>query len=163
MEWSEEFKSQSAMRLQENVPRIAKCLVQLTNQEVWFSPNEQSNSIGHLILHLCGNITQYIQSALGGAMDNRQRQLEFNSEDHLSNKELVAKITKVINEAELIILNAEPENLLLTRQVQAFSLSGIGIIIHVVEHLSYHTGQIAFYTKQLKNKDLEFYKGLNLD
>ena len=47
--------------------------------------------------------------------------------------------------------------------VQGFQLSGIGIVVHVVEHYSYHTGQISFWTKQLKNKDLRFYAGLDLN
>ena len=163
MDWAEEFKSQSAMRLQENIPRIEKCFAELKHQEIWFSPNKQSNSIGHLILHLCGNITQYIHSSLGGDKDQRQRDLEFSSKEHIPLQALLEKITEVVNEAELIILNCTKECLLKERKVQAFNLSGIGIIIHVVEHFSYHTGQIAYYTKELKNKDLGFYEGIKLD
>ena len=73
------------------------------------------------------------------------------------------KIKTVVDKAELIILKCSEENLLKERKVQAFNLSGIGIIIHVVEHFSYHTGQIAYYTKELKNTDLQFYEGLDLD
>ena len=163
MKWAEEFKTQSAFRLQENVPRIEKCFAQLKREEIWYSPNAQSNSIGHLVLHLCGNITQYIHSSLAGEKDQRERDLEFTSTEKLSAKALLEKLTTVVNTAEHIILNCSEKELLKKRKVQAFNLSGIGVIIHVVEHFSYHTGQIAYYTKELKNKDLEFYSGINLD
>lgn len=163
MDWAEEFKTQSAMRMQENILRIEKCFAELKHEEIWYSPNQQSNSIGHLILHLCGNITQYIHSSLGGDKDQRERDLEFSSNEHLTPQALLEKIKTVVDKAELIILKCSEENLLKERKVQAFNLSGIGIIIHVVEHFSYHTGQIAYYTKELKNKDLQFYEGLDLD
>lgn len=163
MGWAQEFRTQSAMRLQENIPRIEKCFTELKHDEIWYSPNEKSNSIGHLILHLCGNITQYIHASLGGEKDQRKRDLEFSSKEHLTAKVLLEKIKRVVKTAELIILKCSEENLLKERKVQAFNLSGIGIIIHVVEHFSYHTGQIAFFTKELKNIDLEFYSGIKLD
>jgi uncharacterized damage-inducible protein DinB len=163
MNWAEELKAQSAFRLQENIPRIEKCFAELKHEEIWYSPNQQSNSIGHLILHLCGNITQYIHSSLGGEKDTRERDLEFSSPNQIEAKELLEKIKTVVDKAELIILKCSEENLLKERKVQAFHLSGIGIIIHVVEHFSYHTGQIVYYTKALKNKDLKFYEGLELN
>ena len=163
MGWAQEFRTQSAMRLQENIPRIEKCFSELKHEEIWYSPNTESNSIGHLILHLCGNITQYIHSSLGGEQDQRERDLEFSSKEHIPPQDLLEKIIAVVDKAELIILKCSEENLLSERKVQAFHLSGIGIIIHVIEHFSYHTGQIAYFTKELKNKDLEFYKGMELD
>ena len=162
MNWAEEFKTQSAFRLQENVPRIEKCFSELKHEEIWYSPNQQSNSIGHLILHLCGNITQYIHSSLGGEKDSRERDLEFSSKEKISAESLLEKLIGVANKAELIILKCSEKDLLKERKVQAFNLTGIGVIIHVVEHFSYHTGQIAYYTKELKNKDLEFYSGIDL-
>jgi uncharacterized damage-inducible protein DinB len=161
--WVEEFKEQSIFRLDENIPRITKCLNELTEEEIWYSPNKQSNSIGHLILHLCGNITQYIHSSLGGAEDNRKRNLEFTTTERLSRTALIEKITKVIEKAKTIVQRCTDVEFLRYRTVQGFNLSGMGIVIHVVEHLSYHTGQITYYTKELKNKDLEFYKGQDLD
>ena len=162
-DWATEFKTQSAFRLQENYPRIEVCINQLKAEEIWHSPNKSSNSIGHLILHLCGNITQYIHSSIGNQRDNRNRELEFSSVEKLAPNVLLEKIKTVIDSAELIILKASEKELLKERNVQGFKLSGLGVVIHVVAHLSYHTGQIAYYTKALKNKDLEFYKDLDLN
>ncbi len=70
---SQEFKTQSVAYFEANTPRIEKCLAQLNETEVWLRPNGASNSVGNLLLHLCGNITQYILSSLGGQPDHRTR------------------------------------------------------------------------------------------
>lgn len=160
---AQEFKAQSIFRLEENPPRIKKCLDQLSEDEVWKKPNNSSNSIANLILHLCGNITQYIHSSLANTPDNRNRDLEFSITQAYSKAELFEKIDTVIKTAVKIIDDCDEATLLKLKSVQGFEFSGTGIIIHVVEHLSYHTGQIAFWTKYLKNQDLGFYEGMDLN
>lgn len=122
-----------------------------------------SNSIGNLILHLCGNIRQYIISGLGEQEDTRQRDKEFSINKLYGKAELLNKLQETVAEAVAIVATTDAESLLTIRSVQGFSLSGVGIIMHVVEHFSYHTGQIAYWTKILKNTDLGFYAGLNLN
>lgn len=160
---STELKNHAILRMQENTPRISKCLDQLTEEEVWQRPNDASNSMGNLILHLCGNITQYIISSLGGKKDLRVRDEEFDARGGYTKKQLIEKLEKTVNEAIEVIQNAPEEDLLRVRAVQAYQFSGAGNIIHAVEHYSYHTGQIAFWTKLLKNKDLGFYTGVDLN
>ncbi|NNE28987.1 MAG: DUF1572 family protein, partial [Saprospiraceae bacterium] len=121
-----------------------------------------SNSVGILIQHLCGNITQYIHSSLGGQPDSRRRDQEFVTSQR-SSEELLEELRTTIQKALEVINNCPQKELLRFRNVQGFQLSGMGIIIHVVEHLSYHTGQIAFWTKNLKNQDLGFYEGMDLN
>ena len=91
------------------------------------------------------------------------RDKEFSAKDGFTKNELSAKLESTVDEAIRIIESLDEERLLKTYSVQGFDLSGIGIIIHVTEHYSYHTGQIAFWIKQLKNKDLGFYSGVNLN
>ena len=158
-----EFISQSVYRINENTTRILKCLNEIDETETWQRSNENSNCIGNIILHLCGNITQYAISALGETEDVRIRDKEFSAKDGFLKNELSAKLESTVDEAVRIIENLNEERLLKTYSVQGFNLSGIGIIIHVTEHYSYHTGQIAFWIKQLKNKDLGFYSGVNLN
>jgi len=153
----------AVLRMSENTPRIAKCMQELTEEEVWQRPNASSNSIGNLILHLCGNITQYIISSLGGKDDLRVRDEEFAAVGGYTRAQLISKLEGTVSEAIQIMKNATEEELLKQRPVQAYNFSGIGNIIHVVEHYSYHTGQIAFWTKLLKNKDLGFYAGVDLN
>lgn len=159
----EELKAQIVLRMQENLPRIEKCLNLLSQEEVWQKHNETSNSIANLILHLCGNITQYIHSSLGQQPDYRARDEEFSTTSGLSKKELYIKIETTINEACEIINTCSNEELERRRNVQGFTLTGIGCAIHVSEHLSYHVGQIALLTKLLTNKDLGFYDGQDLN
>ncbi|HEX5171903.1 MAG TPA: DinB family protein [Cyclobacteriaceae bacterium] len=158
-----ELISQAIARLQENTPKIKRCLDELTEEEIWQKPNPSSNSVGNLILHLCGNITQYILSSLGGVEDKRERDREFLVDGGLNKKELIEKLTLTVNDAALVIRRLDKEDLLRIRSVQGYNLSAIGIIIHVVEHYSYHTGQIIFWTKLLKDKDLGFYANIDLN
>ncbi len=163
MKWEEEFKEQAVLRMSENLPRVKKCLNLLTTQQIWQRPNAQSNSIGNLILHLCGNITQYINASLGEEKDERNRDLEFTSTEKMNAEELYGKFEEVFLKAILIILKTDKKELLKSRKVQGFTLTGMGIILHVTEHLLYHVGQIAFYTKQLTNTDLGFYADMDLN
>ena len=158
-----EFIEQSIYRINENTPKIEKCLNELTEEEIWKRPNASSNSVGNIILHLCGNVTQYIISSIGGKEDIRKRDEEFSTKGGYTKGELFNKLTGTLNEAIAIINVCSNEELLRIRRVQAFEKSGVGIIVQVVEHYSYHTGQIIFWTKLLRDKDMAFYAGLDLN
>jgi uncharacterized damage-inducible protein DinB len=158
-----EFISQAVFRMQENTPRIEKCLQLLSEEDVWKKPNEAGNSIGNLILHLCGNITQYIISSLGNKEDNRVRDEEFSVKGGYTKEQLFKKLTATVAEAVGIIQSLDENELMHIRSVQGFQLSAIGSILHVAEHYSYHTGQIALITKLITNKDLGFYAGYDLN
>jgi len=158
-----ELIEQAIFRMDENTPRIQKCLDQLSEAEVWQRPNGSSNSVGNLILHLCGNIRQYIVSSLGEVPDSRDRDAEFNGEGSMNKAALYDKINGTVEEAKTVIRQLQEEDMLRQRSVQGFSFSAVGIILHVMEHYSYHTGQIAFWTKLLKDRDLGFYADFDLN
>ncbi|CAL2078427.1 DinB family protein [Tenacibaculum sp. 190524A05c] len=158
----EELKNQIIYRLDESTRMNTKSLSLISEEDVWKRINNSSNSIGNLILHLCGNITQYAISSLGNTDDLRNRDLEFSINKGYSKSELLEKLNTTLEEAKEIINNTTLEEYLRKREVQGFTFSGVGIVIHVTEHYSYHTGQIAFWVKQLKNKDLGFYDGVDL-
>lgn len=149
--------------MQESKERIEKCLAQINDTEIWQRPNSQLSSVGNLVLHLCGNIRQYAIASLGNMPDNRERQKEFDTMGGYDSKELSTKIVATIEEALTTITNASEEAMMQERIVQGFNMTGIGICVHVTEHLSYHTGQIAMHTKLLRNQDLGFYAGMDLD
>lgn len=157
-----EFIENAIYRLDENMRMVQISLNGLSEEELWQKPNSASNSVANLILHLCGNITQYAISSLGERPDIRERDLEFSVNSGAKKKEMLKKLADTVFHAKSVITHCSSEKLLYKREVQGFSYSGIGIIIHVVEHFSYHTGQIAFWVKQLKNKDLEFHKDVDL-
>lgn len=158
-----EFIEQSVFRMKESTERIEKCFILLSEDDIWLKPNSQLNSIGNLVLHLCGNITQYIISSLSGNPDIRKRDEEFSASRSLNKSELLSKLKATVDSAVKIIEKQKEASLLKTRSVQGYSLSGMGIIIHVVEHYSYHTGQIALLTKLFKDEDLGFFAGIDLN
>ena len=158
----EELVKNALYRMDESTRMIRKSLVEVSEEELWLKPNESLNSIANLILHLCGNITQYIISSLGETEDIRKRDLEFETNESGTKSEILEKLENTVDTAKRVIFDSSLDQLLKIRSVQGFSFSGVGVIMHAVEHYSYHTGQIAFWVKQIKNKDLGFYDGIDL-
>jgi uncharacterized damage-inducible protein DinB len=148
---------------QESLPRIRTCLLQLGADEIWARPNTQTVSAGNLVLHLAGNVRQYIIAALGGSPDLRERQAEFDSTGPMATADLIAHLEEAMEEASVVLDRIDPARLLETHRVQGFVESGLSILVHVVEHFSYHTGQIAYIVKSRKNVDLGFYRGKDLN
>jgi len=159
----EELVKNALYRMDESTRMISKSLAEVSEDEIWQKPNNSLNSIGNLILHLCGNITQYVISSLGETEDTRNRDEEFSSNKIITKEELLVKLNVTVDTAKRVIFDANEKQLLQLKSVQGFTFSGVGIIMHVVEHYSYHTGQIAFWIKQLKNIDLGFYDGQDLN
>ncbi len=149
--------------MHEFVPRITQCLVMLTNDEIWHRPNSNSNSIGNLILHLCGNVRQYILSGIDGQEDFRARQNEFDEKGPLEKEILIEKMNFLMIEVNQALERIHKNDWVAIKKVQCYEMSVLSILIHVIEHFSYHTGQIAYYTKLLKNEDLKFYEDLDLE
>ncbi len=158
----EEFIQNAIYRLDESTRMNTISLERLSEEDIWKRPNENLNSVGNLILHLCGNMSQYIISSLGETEDTRKRDIEFDTISGFNKKELLLMLTETTEKSKRIINDASLAQLVRKRKVQGFLFSGIGVVLHAVEHYSYHTGQIAFWTKQLKNKDLGFYDGIDL-
>ena len=160
----EEMKKETRRRMfEDNLTRLEKCLNLLTEEELWYRPNENTVSVGNLVLHLCGNIRQWILSGLGGEPDLRQRQSEFDEAGPMPAQQLLEKLKSVLAEVNLLLDRLEPQILVEKRTVQGFDESGLSIIVHVVEHFSYHVGQITYITKAKKNVDLKYYGGVDLD
>ena len=158
-----EIAIQASYRFDESLRMIRKSFQELSEEELWQSPNDSLNSVANLILHLCGNIRQYVIASLGEKPDERDRDAEFAATSGYDKKALLKMFENTIGEAKAVIQKTSVDQLLKKREVQGFYFSGIGIVVHAVEHCSYHTGQIAFWTKLLKNRDLGFYEGLDLN
>mgnify|MGYP003633513744 CR=1 FL=1 len=171
MNWTTDFKENAMYRIDENTRMIeiafaklqAQCHPEPVEGQIWKRPNEASNSMGNLILHLCGNMTQYVIASVGEQVDTRLRDIEFDTTEGFSKVELLGKLHETVDLVKATIENATEEQLLKKRKVQGFSFSGMGCVLHAVEHYSYHTGQIAFWVKQLMNSPLGFYDGMDLN
>ena len=108
-------------------------------------------------------MTQYVLSSLGGEPDNRERGKEFSAEGGYTKEQLLSRLSTVVTKVIAVVEQQEEASLLKTRSVQGFTKTGLSIILHITEHYSYHTGQIALLTKLMTNQDLGFYKGLDLN
>jgi hypothetical protein len=95
---------------EECLPRILNCLDQLDDNQIWWRPNENSNSIGNLILHLCGNVRQWIYTGWDPMPDNRNRQSEFDERGPISRDELVSKLTDTMSTVKPVIENVPSMN-----------------------------------------------------
>ncbi len=158
-----EFIQNCKYRLQESLRMIKICYSDLAEDQIWQKPNENSNSIANQTLHLCGNLRQYAIASLSEGKDERIRDLEFSTSGGYAKAELLSKLESTIEEVFKIADSIPPESWLKIRSVQGFKFSGVGVLLHAVEHLSYHTGQIALITKLYKNRPLGFYDGFDLN
>ncbi|HEY3038314.1 MAG TPA: DinB family protein [Pyrinomonadaceae bacterium] len=150
---------QKARELLQNeyLPKIERCVEKLTDEQVWWRPNPESNSIGNLLLHISGNARQWIVCGLGGATDERQRQTEFDERRIIARDELLALLRKTVAEIEDVLAAFDPAHLLNSYPIQGTEATALAAIFHVTEHFSMHTGQIILLTKMLANLDLGFY------
>ncbi len=143
---------------EESFPRLRQCLAELSEDEIWYKANDNSNAVGNLALHLCGNVRQWIVSGLGGETDNRQRDLEFLPDSRIPVKELLHLIDTTEKDAAEVLRHCTTSDLLKIRDVQIYKETGIAILIHVVEHFSYHVGQITYFVKYRRDIDMGYYE-----
>lgn len=141
----------------EYLPKIERCLELLSDEQIWWRPNEDSNSVGNLLLHLCGNAQQWIVCGLGGEPDDRVRQSEFDERRVISRKELLTKTKETLSRVDATLAQFDESRLLETFQIQGTTVTALEAIFHVTEHFSMHTGQIILLAKMIGNTDLGFY------
>jgi len=140
------------------MPKIEKCLDLLSEEDVWWRSHETNNSVGNLLLHLSGNVRQWIVSGIGGAPDSRQRPLEFSERDPIPKEIVWSKLQNAVADASQVLKTFPAGQLLEKRNIQGFDNTALQAIFHVVEHFSLHTGQIIYITKLRQGRDLKFYK-----
>ena len=154
---AEEFIRNSRKELRTRRERIETCVRKLTEEQVWTRRHENENAIGNLVLHLCGNVRQWIISGVGGAADQRDRDAEFARREPLPVEELLSRLRQTLDEADGVLDRIGPEDLLSTRRIQVYEVTVLHAILHVAVHFSEHSGQIIWATKGLTGEDLGFY------
>jgi len=139
------------------LPKIERCVALLNDEQIWWRANPSSNSIGNLLLHLSGNVRQWIAVGLGGAVDTRNRDAEFAQREVIPREELLTRVRETLREADQTLAQFDEVRLLDRFTIQGLEVSALAAIMHVVEHFSMHTGQIILLTKLLTATDLHFY------
>lgn len=140
------------------VPKMCDSIELLSDEEIWWRVNDASNSVGNLILHLCGNMRQWIISGLGGAEDIRRRDLEFSEKGPIPRAELIEKLRATVRDASNVIRRLTAKDLVREYSIQGYRVTGYEAAIHVTTHIAYHAGQIIYVAKMKRARDLGFTK-----
>lgn len=162
MSTDELLKQACLKHLAEGRDRLHKCVGLLTHEQLWHRANANTVSVGNLLLHLCGNVGQWINSTLGGASDHRHRDAEFADSGSLDKSALLARLDEVMDLAQCTIKELNGEQLAREYEVQCYRETGVAILVHVTEHFSYHVGQVTLHAKLFLDVDTGYYAGQDL-
>ena len=154
------FLRYSAEDLQQLTGRIQHCLGKLTADQIWLRHSENENAVGNLVLHLCGNVRQWIGFGVGKLPDVRERDAEFAARGDIPPAELSARLNEAVEMAVKIVTELPHARLTERTEIQGHDITVLEAIYHVVEHFAQHTGQIILLTKLLTGEDLGFYAHL---
>ncbi len=142
-------------------PRLKACVETMSTEQIWWRPNDASNSVGNIILHLNGNVTQWLVASFNRDQDKRDRPAEFSAVGGLAAAELLDRLGATLAEAAKVLDRLNPDELLAPYEIQGYHVHGLDAVYQVVEHFGLHYGQIAYIAKNLSGKDLGFYRELN--
>lgn len=142
-------------------PRLRGCVESLSDEQIWWRPNDASNSIGNLLLHLNGNVRQWLISPFQHLEDKRDRPAEFAERRIIPAAELVTELDATMHEASEVLAQVREVDLSTPFEIQGYKVTGLKAIYQVVEHFAMHYGQIVFITKLVRAKDLGFYRELD--
>ena len=157
----QDFLRISAEKLRRSESRIEDCVRRLDYDQIWTRNSDNVNSVGNLVLHLCGNVRQWIGFGIGGLEDRRDRDSEFATRGGLTPAELVERVRRVVSDAIEIIGKFDPARLPDKVTIQNLEVTKMEAIYQVVEHFAQHTAQIIFITKMLTGEDLGYFAHLN--
>ena len=129
------------------VEKLDHCAAQLSDAQIWWRPTSEMNSIGNLILHLCGNLRQWVTSGIGGLTDDRNRPLEFSERGPIPMNELRQKLESEVASAKAAMMHATPETLLKSLTIQGFAVTGYDAVVHSISHFRGHVQEIVHMTR----------------
>jgi uncharacterized damage-inducible protein DinB len=160
MTLEQDFLAAAADKLAENVSRIEACMARLPAGALWARDSENENAVGNLLLHLEGNVRQWIVSGIGGAPDSRDRPREFSARSGPTASVMLTNLRATVDEAVRVIRALSHPRLAAAVCIQGYDTTVLAAIFHVVEHFSGHTYQIILLTKRAIGEDLGFYNYL---
>lgn len=141
--------TEAARLSSEYLHKIDTVVASLAPTQVWWRANERSKSIGNLLLHLDGNLSQWVLVGLGNEEHGRQRAAEFAAREGAPAEELLADLQSVVQQCLAVAESINDEALRKDYEIQGYRRDGFAVLLHAVEHMSYHTGQIVLLAKQL--------------
>ena len=162
--FAQAFLQETRQALAQEHRRIAHSLGQLDESQIWQRPSPDVNSIGTIIVHLCGNLRQRFLHGIGGAEDVRNRPSEFTGAATFSKQELLATLNELIRKIDALLQDLPVGVLLAPRRIQGEETVGLAVIYRTVTHLEGHALQIAYVTHTLVGDRYEpFWKPANAE
>ena len=125
---------------------ITHCLDQLPQADVWWRPAEGQNSVGNLVLHVCGAMRQLIVSGVGDAPDDRRRAVEFADLGPIATPELKRRVADTVGACCQVIASPSGADLLATRRIRGTSMTVLAALLTAAYHSSEHAAQIVYIT-----------------
>lgn len=152
------FIERSRYYLADEYPaKLRLVLREIPASAIWHRPNEASNSIGNLVLHLAGNVREWIVSGIGGAPVTRDRASEFARRDGPGVEDLVLELESAVREADAVLAMLGEADLGRACTIQGRETTVLAAVYHVVEHFAMHTGQIILLAKVHVPGRIHFY------
>jgi uncharacterized damage-inducible protein DinB len=148
--------AESANELAKALGKIEHCLGQLSDEQVWQRPGPELNSIGNLLLHLCGNLRQWVVAGLGGTPDVRDRPAEFAERGPVPKEELLGRLRDAVDEARAVLARQTARQWLAVRRIQGFDVTGLAALFDSVPHFRGHTQEIVHRTRVLLGDAYQF-------
>jgi hypothetical protein len=156
VELASAFIIESRHCLSEGMGKIEHCVGQLRDDQVWWRARPEMNSIANLVLHLSGNLRQWIISGCGGAKDLRNRPMEFSDQSNRPKNEVLAILKKVVAESDAVLGALTPEKLLSPGRIQGYETTGMAAIIKAISHFRGHVQEIIHMTRQQLGEKYRF-------
>ncbi len=154
---SQTFIEESIKLLDQSMIKISHCLDQLTDQQIWWRPQQPLNSIGNLMLHLAGNLRQWTVGGIGGRDDDRDRESEFSHREQIEKRELLKRLSDTVDQTKSLLTDLREPQLTETRRIQEFEVTVLGAITHTTSHFVGHTHQIVFITRLILGDRYRFH------
>ena len=151
------FPELSARYLKEYLDKIRLAVAGFDEDGIWWRPAPGTNSAGNLMLHLSGNLTLWILVAVAGERHERRRSEEFRADRTATRDELLDKLTATVERAAEVVSGLDAGALVRPVAIQGYDTDVLGAVLHAVEHMAYHTGQIVWIAKQVRPGALKFY------
>lgn len=151
------FLEESCYLLDQSLVKIHHCLRQMSDEQIWWRPQESLNSVGNLILHMGGNLRQWSVVGIGGLPDDRDRPSEFLASRRLPRQELVAGLDGAVAQAQQLFRPLSADQLLQQRRIQEFDVTVLRAICHTVSHFVGHSHQIIYLTRLALGDRYEFH------
>jgi uncharacterized damage-inducible protein DinB len=155
-EFASHLANEAANEMAGALARIKHCVNQLSEEQIWQRSQPKMNSIGNVLLHLCGNVRQWIVSGIGGAADVRNRPAEFAERGPIAKIELLRRLDAVVADARAALIKQTAEQLLSVRRIQGENVTGLQALFNSVPHFRGHTQEIIYITRLLLGDDYQF-------